>query len=75
MDKPMPTYDDLAVGDPSCSSAVSIDSVDAKASSIIFCIAPEDPIMKKIKVGVQVTYDLVQGDNGQYYAVNVDLAT
>ncbi len=41
---------------------------------IIFCISPDDPIMKYIKAGQKVTYDLVRGDNGQYYAVDIKLA-
>ncbi|SDS08164.1 hypothetical protein SAMN05216496_0744 [Pseudomonas sp. Z003-0.4C(8344-21)] len=41
---------------------------------IIFCISPDDPIIKHIKAGQKVTYDLVRGDNGRYYAVNLKLA-
>ena len=41
---------------------------------IIFCISPDDPIIKHIKAGQKVTYDLVRGDNGQYYAVDIKLA-
>ncbi|WP_434594902.1 hypothetical protein J3Q09_02825 [Pseudomonas sp. R4-83] len=41
---------------------------------IIFCISPDDPIIKHIKAGQKVTYDLVRGDNGRYYAVDLKLA-
>ncbi|WP_256576844.1 MULTISPECIES: hypothetical protein [unclassified Pseudomonas] len=41
---------------------------------IIFCISPDDPIIKHIKAGLKVTYDLVRGDNGRYYAVDIKLA-
>ncbi|WP_282386775.1 MULTISPECIES: hypothetical protein [unclassified Pseudomonas] len=41
---------------------------------IIFCISPDDPIIKHIKEGQKVTYDLMRGDNGQLYAVDIRLA-
>ncbi|MFG6203843.1 hypothetical protein [Pseudomonas retamae] len=41
---------------------------------IIFCISPDDPIIKLIKAGQKVTYDLVRGDSGQYYAVDIKFA-
>jgi hypothetical protein len=40
---------------------------------IIFCISPDDPIIKYIKAGQKVTYDLVRGDNGKNYAVNIQI--
>ncbi|MHB2250239.1 hypothetical protein [Pseudomonas fitomaticsae] len=42
-------------------------------TSLIFCISPGDPIIKHIKEGQKVTYDLVRGDNGQFYAVDIRL--
>ncbi|WP_085629982.1 MULTISPECIES: hypothetical protein [unclassified Pseudomonas] len=41
--------------------------------SIIFCIDPSDPLMKRIKAGQTVTYELVRGDNGQWYAIDIRL--
>lgn len=38
------------------------------------CISPDDPIIKHIKEGQKVTYDLMRGDNGQLYAVDIRLA-
>lgn len=43
-------------------------------TSLIFCISPGDPIIKRIKAGQKVTYDLVRGDNGRFYAVDIRLA-
>ncbi|PIF49835.1 hypothetical protein CLU80_2180 [Pseudomonas sp. 29] len=40
---------------------------------IIFCISPDDPIIKYIKAGQKVTYDLKRGDNGKNYAVNIQI--
>lgn len=40
---------------------------------IIFCISPDDPIIKHIKAGQKVTYDLKRGDNGKNYAVNIQI--
>jgi Cu/Ag efflux protein CusF len=48
--------------------------LDLDIPSIIFCISPDDPIIKHIKAGQKVTYDLVRGDNGQFYAVDIRLA-
>lgn len=47
--------------------------LDPDRPSIIFCINPGDPIIKHIKEGQKVTYDLVRGDNGQFYAVDIRL--
>ncbi|NYH09482.1 hypothetical protein [Pseudomonas moraviensis] len=48
--------------------------LDPDIPPIIFCISPDDPIIKHIKEGQKVTYDLVRGDNGQFYAVDIRLA-
>ena len=48
--------------------------LDPDVPPIIFCIDPDDPIIKHIKAGLKVTYDLVCGDNGKYYAVDIRLA-
>lgn len=47
---------------------------DSKVSPIIFCIDRGHPDFKHIKAGQKVTYDLVRGDNGQFYAVDIRLA-
>lgn len=48
--------------------------LDPEMPPIIFCISPDDPIIKHIKAGQKVTYDLVCGDNGRFYAVDIRLA-
>ncbi|WP_426205684.1 hypothetical protein [Pseudomonas sp. TWP3-1] len=48
--------------------------LDPDIPPIIFCISPDDPIIKHIKAGQKVTYDLVRGDNYQFYAVDIKLA-
>lgn len=47
--------------------------LEPEVTPIIFCISPDDPIIKHIKAGQTVTYDLVRGDNGQFYAVDIRL--
>lgn len=46
---------------------------DPDVPPIIFCISPDDPIIKHIKTGQTVIYDLVRGDNGRFYEVNIRL--
>ncbi|AXJ07341.1 hypothetical protein CFN16_25390 [Pseudomonas fluorescens] len=48
--------------------------LDPDIPPIIFCLSPGDPISEYIRAGLTVTYDLVPGDNGQFYAINVRLA-
>ena len=45
------------------------------SSSIIFCIDPDDPLMERIVAGQVVTYNLVRGDSGQWYATDIRLAS
>ncbi|WLG50436.1 hypothetical protein [Pseudomonas sp. FP1742] len=53
------------------SASANPEYIDSDTHSIIFCINPGDP---PFKAGEKVTYELVQGDNGQYYATNLKLA-
>lgn len=50
------------------SPSKSLEIIDLEIQPIIFCINPGDC---HPKVGDKVTYDLAQGDNGQWHAENI----
>jgi hypothetical protein len=60
--------DDVAISDSS-SPSKNLD-IDSDNSLLIFCLNPGDP---RPVAGDTVTYDIVAGDNGRYYATNIQI--
>jgi hypothetical protein len=60
--------DTTVINEPTSSPSKSLEHIELETHPIIFCINPGD---RHPKVGDKVTYDLVQGDNGQWYAKNI----
>ncbi|WP_237229567.1 hypothetical protein [Pseudomonas sp. GR 6-02] len=70
MEKLLEQFGNLVMNDSTSLPSKSLENIDSDIQPIIFCINPGD---YHPKVGDKVTYDVVQGNNGQLYAINITI--
>lgn len=72
MDKRLLDRDDLIIPE-TCSSLGNGVALEGKPSSITFYMDFNNPMTKELTEGRKVTYEVIEGDNGELYAINIEI--